>query len=519
MKIGFFLLVLGFTSVHATSFSQQKVNLDVKNETLLHVLDILQEQSGYTFLFSSEDVKDVKGISLQVQGEGLFDVLKKCLVGTGLVFEINEHLVVLRREDVKNSMQQRKYIRIVGKVTDLRKQPMPGVTIMVKGLTVGTATDMNGKYTLSLPEMKNLILVYSFVGMESQEVKYTGQDTINIVLKEAVSEMDEVTVVSTGYSNVNRRDMVGAYTTVKVDDIMMAAYPTIDQMLQGQVPGMIVRSTSARAGTSPKIQIRGTSTLLGNQDPIWVVDGIIQDDPISMNASTDMTQDMKDILGNQISWLNPKGLPQVAVADVEIDYRSENLIESKSFKLYLNSFNQSKFTDFASVERTMREDLSACAQGEVKVRLHPLSRYHGQSIDTLTGDCIDDQDIEIHSYEFNADILQNCTSDNVVEETLVSHLLKSNCLITSQPDWGTVQIHYVGKQIDREKLLRYIVSFRQHNEFHEQCVERIFCDLMHYAKPEKLTVYARYTRRGGLDINPFRSNFEDIPQNLRLARQ
>ena len=167
----------------------------------------------------------------------------------------------------------------------------------------------------------------------------------------------------------------------------------------------------------------------------------------------------------------------------------------------------------------MREDLSACAQGEVKVRLHPLSHYHGQSIDTLTGDCIDDQDIEIHSYEFNADILQNCTSDNVVEESLVSHLLKSNCLITSQPDWGTVQIHYVGKQIDREKLLRYIVSFRQHNEFHEQCVERIFCDLMHHAKPEKLTVYARYTRRGGLDINPFRSNFGEIPQNLRLARQ
>ena len=221
----------------------------------------------------------------------------------------------------------------------------------------------------------------------------------------------------------------------------------------------------------------------------------------------------------EISWLNPKGLPQVAIADVEIDYRSENLIESKSFKLYLNSFNQSKFTDFASVERTMSEDLSACAQGEVKVHLHPLSHYQEQSIDTLTGDCIDDQDIEIHSYEFTADILQNCTSDNVVEETLVSHLLKSNCLITSQPDWGTVQIHYVGKQIDREKLLRYIVSFRQHNEFHEQCVERIFCDLIHHAKPEKLTVYARYTRRGGLDINPFRSNFKAIPQNLRLARQ
>lgn len=221
----------------------------------------------------------------------------------------------------------------------------------------------------------------------------------------------------------------------------------------------------------------------------------------------------------EISWLNEKGLPQVAIADIYLDYQSQNLIESKSFKLYLNSFNQSKFTDFNAVQNTMQRDLSECAQGEVKVRLNPLAFYDAQKIDTLKGDCIDEQDIEITSYEFNADWLKDCVSDEIVEEHLVSHLLKSNCLITNQPDWGTLQIHYVGKKIDREKLLRYVVSFRQHNEFHEQCVERIFCDLMNYAKPEKLTVYARYTRRGGLDINPFRSNFETLPENLRLARQ
>ena len=148
-----------------------------------------------------------------------------------------------------------------------------------------------------------------------------------------------------------------------------------------------------------------------------------------------------------------------------------------------------------------------------------MAVYDSQKIDHLQGYCIDEQDIEITSYEFNADWLKDCVSDEIVEEKLVSHLLKSNCLITNQPDWGTLHIHYVGKKIDHEKLLRYVVSFRQHNEFHEQCVERIFCDLMHYAKPEKLTVYARYTRRGGLDINPFRSNFENLPENLRLARQ
>jgi len=221
----------------------------------------------------------------------------------------------------------------------------------------------------------------------------------------------------------------------------------------------------------------------------------------------------------EISWLNEKGLPQVAIADIYLDYRSQNLIESKSFKLYLNSFNQSKFANSNAVQQTMQRDLSECAQGDVKVRLNPVDVYDSQKIDHLQGDCIDEQDIEITSYEFNADWLKDCVSDEIVEEKLVSHLLKSNCLITNQPDWGTLHIHYIGKKINHEKLLRYVVSFRQHNEFHEQCVERIFCDLMYYAKPEKLTVYARYTRRGGLDINPFRSNFENLPENLRLARQ
>ena len=253
---------------------------------------------------------------------------------------------------------------------------------------------------------------------------------------------------------------------------------------------------------------------------------LLQPVPRALNRDgLGITQNQPFIIGAdiwtayEISWLNEKGLPQVAIADIYLDYQSQNLIESKSFKLYLNSFNQSKFTDFNAVQQTMQRDLSECAQGDVKVRLNPVAVYDSQKIDHLQGDCIDEQDIEITSYEFNADWLKDCVSDEIVEEKLVSHLLKSNCLITNQPDWGTLHIHYVGKKIDHEKLLRYVVSFRQHNEFHEQCVERIFCDLMHYAKPEKLTVYARYTRRGGLDINPFRSNFENLPENLRLARQ
>ena len=221
----------------------------------------------------------------------------------------------------------------------------------------------------------------------------------------------------------------------------------------------------------------------------------------------------------ELSWLNSNGLPQVAIADVEIDFKSENLIESKSFKLYLNSFNQTKFASIEEVEQTITRDLSQCASGQVSVKIHKLADYTNQLIVNFAGECIDEQEIQIESYTFSNQYLENIAEDEIVEETLVSHLLKSNCLITSQPDWGSVQIHYVGKRLNREKLLRYLVSFREHNEFHEQCVERIFTDLMQFSKPEKLTVYARYTRRGGLDINPFRSNFESVPVNLRMARQ
>ena len=239
--------------------------------------------------------------------------------------------------------------------------------------------------------------------------------------------------------------------------------------------------------------------------------GILEDQPFNQGADVWTCY--------ELSWLNPNGLPQVAIADVAIDFKSENLIESKSFKLYLNSFNQTKFASIKEVEETIAKDLNQCASGQVSVKIHKLADYTNQPIMNFAGDCIDEQEIQIDSYAFSNQYLENVAEGDIVEETLVSHLLKSNCLITSQPDWGSVQIHYVGKQLNREKLLRYLVSFREHNEFHEQCVERIFTDLMQFAKPEKLTVYARYTRRGGLDINPFRSNFESVPANLRMARQ
>lgn len=222
----------------------------------------------------------------------------------------------------------------------------------------------------------------------------------------------------------------------------------------------------------------------------------------------------------ELSWLNKNGLPQVAIGEVRLPASSPNLVESKSFKLYLNSFNQTRFDSWQQVANALQTDLSACAGEAVDVTLSPLSELEGEVIAGLSGECLDHQDISIDDYRFQPEWLEDAAQGAIVSETLHSHLLKSNCLITHQPDWGSVRIAYKGKKINREKLLRYLVSFREHNEFHEQCVERIFMDIMRFCQPEKLTVYARYTRRGGLDINPYRTNMGKTPsENNRLARQ
>ena len=221
----------------------------------------------------------------------------------------------------------------------------------------------------------------------------------------------------------------------------------------------------------------------------------------------------------ELSWLDRRGKPQVALAQFRVPADSGCLIESKSFKLYLNSFASTALEDAGQVQQRLVQDLSAAAAGKVDVVLVPARDFPGQRIEELAGDCIDDLPVAIEHYgPPRADYLR-ADDGHQVEETLVSHLLKSNCPVTGQPDWASVQIAYAGPRIEREGLLRYLVSFREHSDFHEQCVERIFCDLSACCAPARLSVYARYTRRGGLDINPWRSSEPGCPPNPRSARQ
>lgn len=223
----------------------------------------------------------------------------------------------------------------------------------------------------------------------------------------------------------------------------------------------------------------------------------------------------------EVSWLNLRGKPQVAIAAITAPADSPNIIESKSFKLYLNSFNQTRLAGTDALISLLQADLSTGFGAPVQVKLTTPDQFDNLGMHELQGQLLDRLDIEVSSYTPNPDLLTANMAETPVEETLVSHLLKSNCLVTGQPDWGSVQIHYVGPQINQEHLLQYLIGFRDHNEFHEQCVERIFVDIMRQCKPQKLSVYARYTRRGGLDINPWRSNFSSGqgPDNRRNARQ
>ena len=307
------LLTCCFTfSLSASSLAQkERVSLNMENVHVQKLFDEIQRQTNLYFLFNMEQVSRLGKISVKVENEAVESVLASVFEGSDLTWVFNGNMIVVQSR-VKKEAEDVKKLTIRGKVTDKKKQPLPGVTIQLKGMVVGTATDAGGNYQLSIPNApEKFSLVYSFVGMVTQEIAYSGKDTINVVMKEDVTKMEEVVV--TGYQMMRKSDVVGSHATVKASDVMMPAYTTIDQMLQGQVAGMMVLNTSSRVGTTPKITIRGTSTLLGNADPLWVVDGIIQSDNLPFDISTSMTEDLTTMLGNQISWLNPNDIETITV--------------------------------------------------------------------------------------------------------------------------------------------------------------------------------------------------------------
>jgi 7-cyano-7-deazaguanine reductase len=223
----------------------------------------------------------------------------------------------------------------------------------------------------------------------------------------------------------------------------------------------------------------------------------------------------------EISWLDKKGLPKVAIGRFIFPCESPFLIESKSFKLFLNSLNQESFQDKQAVIALLSENLSGCACAEVNVTLFELEES-ADLIKLPEGFCLDSIDVQINHYQPDSALLtiDQDNSDELVEECLYTDLFKSNCPVTNQPDWGTISINYKGPAIYHQGLLAYLVSYRLHSDYHENCVERIFVDIQEKCKPQELAVQGNFLRRGGLDINPVRSTDSELMTTLpRFIRQ
>ncbi len=294
-----------FMAVLTVNAQEKKLSVDVKGVSFDAVAWYLQKNSDCIIYYENDDIGKITNLNISVKDKSVSQILDLCLSGTNLYYEKNGNIYTIKKKIPDRN------IYVSGIIKDETGEVLPGTTIQLKGSKNGAISGMDGRYSLLIPDKKGIILTFSFIGMEPQEVAYNGNKEINVTLKTSANSMEEVVV--TGYQNIKRKDLVGSYTTLKADDIIMPAYSSIDQMLQGRVAGMVVTNTSTRVGTAPKIQIRGTSTLMGNQDPLWVVDGIIQEDPIELETTSLMTDDLKNIIGNQISWLNPQDIETITV--------------------------------------------------------------------------------------------------------------------------------------------------------------------------------------------------------------
>ena len=313
MRLSVILLFIGMHLTFANVGAQSKVTIEHQFVTYQELFSQIQKQTGLTVVYSNNELNKDKKIQAGFVQMEMEDVLDKVLAGTNLGYEFMDEFVILK---VVTKDEKKKTIQVSGKVVDEKNMALPGVTVMVKDLKLGTTTGSDGRYVLTIPEVDNIFLVFSFVGMHMQEVKYAGQDSINVVMKDDVEVLEDVVV--TGYGNMSKGNYTGAATTMKAEDIMMAGVSSIDQMLQGVVPGMLVQQGTGMVGASPKIRVRGVSSLLGSQEPVWVVDGVIQRDPQPFNSEDNTkfsvdADDISQLAGNAISWLNPNDIESITV--------------------------------------------------------------------------------------------------------------------------------------------------------------------------------------------------------------
>lgn len=304
------VLVIMLAMPLSAAAQKQKVTIDVSKVDVSVVFKMIKEQTGLTFMYSAEDLKVINPVSLSVKEVTVDSAMTKLLGGTPFKFEYEGGAIVISKKKV---VKQQEKMTFSGVVFDKQGNTMPGVSVILKGTTVGTATDVNGKFTFSILKQANPVLIFSFIGMKRLEYAVKDNKPINVTLEEDASELDEVEVISTGYYDVDKRLSTSAVTSLKAEDILVAGINTLDQMLEGHVPGLTYIQNSGQVGATPRLKIRGTTTLMGSTEPLWVLDGMILSDPVGVDPDDLRDLDFVNLLGNAISGLNPEDIDRIDV--------------------------------------------------------------------------------------------------------------------------------------------------------------------------------------------------------------
>ena len=312
MKLFVLFVMLSSGSLFASVKAQQvKLNLEIENKSLIEIMDMLKEKAGVQFVYSGADVKNVNNISVSIKDKNVIEILDIVLKGTNLTYVQEGNLIILRHAHPVQAKDEKPRV-VTGTVTGVvRSDTLAGVTVQIKGTSVGTATDIKGRYKLTLPAGSDVELIFSFIGKKTKIVKYTGQTELNVILEDDAEVLEEV--VALGYLNTDKKKLTSAVTTLKAEDIMMPGVSSIDKMLEGHVPGLIFMQNSGQVGATPRLRIRGTSTVLGSQEPLWVLDGVVLTDPVNVNPDDINNLDFVNLLGNAISGLNPYDIEDINI--------------------------------------------------------------------------------------------------------------------------------------------------------------------------------------------------------------
>ena len=313
MKL-FMILMCCFTfSLSANSFAQQeKVNLDLRDVSIKTLFSEIQRQTKLHFIFSSEQANRLDKLTVKATDETVKSVLDRIFEGTGFSYTFRDDIIMVRFEGEQAAQQVKKEMEIRGVVKDKNGDPLPGVTVLVGGTTLGTATDGKGEFLLKVPEQESVALHFSFVGMKMRELVFKkGQQPLTVVMEEDSESIEEIVV--TGYQQIEKRNLTSSVVTVKTSELQTIGASSIEQMLQGVVPGLSVVNTSASPGAAPKIRIRGTATIAGNADPLWVLDGVILENSVPVTAADLNSPDVMNMFNSVIGGINPNDIESITV--------------------------------------------------------------------------------------------------------------------------------------------------------------------------------------------------------------